>query len=105
MRLYYMENTPAEYSLPGFRRLAVESPTLKIPETRDDETSRQHCGTMYAGYHAVSLKISSCSAGTLASFRPGRRFASRFCVIENDIETPSLTRARTITTAEQPCQT
>ena len=59
---------------------------------------------MQTGCHAVSLKISSCPSGTIDSFRPGRRFASRFCLVENDIEVPAtqIARNRTVTAVGVP---
>ena len=50
IRLHYMDHTPENYDPPGFRRLDIEIPGLRI----QGDAVRQKCGVMNTGFHTYN---------------------------------------------------
>ncbi|KAI5789090.1 HORMA domain-containing protein [Geopyxis carbonaria] len=100
VRLHYNENTPQEYDPPGFKRTLNQDSALRIPEFDNEVTGRHNCGSFNTGFHGIVAKISNCSEN--ATVRPGRRSASRFYHVDDDIETHKINHlTRNLTSPRQ----
>ncbi|KAL7276000.1 hypothetical protein RUND412_001031 [Rhizina undulata] len=87
IRLHYRDHTPKDYDPPDFARLAANAPALRFCESENKEVEKMDCGGLNAGFHAVSLKISSLQEAN-SQERPKRRYLSRFVHADVDIEPP-----------------
>ncbi|CUS11824.1 unnamed protein product [Tuber aestivum] len=87
LRLHYLEGTPKDYDPPNFYRLPPTAFPLRIRENGSGAVEKLDCGELNAGYHTVTLKVSSLSEVDPEE-RPRRRRGSKFIAIDADIVQP-----------------
>lgn len=87
IRLHYLDHTPSDYNPPTFVRVSANSIPLQFDANDANEIERLEVGSLNAGFHAISLKISSVN-DTGSQQRPKRRRGSKVIHADMDIETP-----------------
>ncbi|PWW77271.1 hypothetical protein C7212DRAFT_294033 [Tuber magnatum] len=89
LRLHYLEGTPKDYDPPNFYRLPPTAFPLRIRENESKAVEKLDCGKLNAGYHTVTLKVSSLNEVDPEE-RPKRRRGSRFIAVDADMVQPHL---------------
>ncbi|RPB03934.1 hypothetical protein L873DRAFT_1799903 [Choiromyces venosus 120613-1] len=87
IRLHYLDGTPKDYDPPKFCRLPPTAFPLRIRENESKAVEKLDCGQLNAGYHAVTLKVSSLNEVDPEE-RSKKRRSSKFIPIDADIVQP-----------------
>ncbi|RPB07219.1 HORMA-domain-containing protein [Morchella conica CCBAS932] len=97
IRLHYLDHTPSDYNPPSFVRVSANASPLQFHENDANDIERLEVGSLNAGFHAISLKISSVN-NTESQERPKRRRGLKIIHADTDIEAPLFTTDSSQTT-------
>ncbi|KAI5841344.1 HORMA domain-containing protein [Morchella snyderi] len=90
IRLHYLDHTPSDYNPPSFVRVSANATPLQFHQNNANDIERLEVGSLNAGFHAISLKISSVN-NTESQERPKRRRGLEIIHADTDIEAPLFT--------------